>query len=196
MNSVVSFVVGFIGGAAVGAVAYAILSNKYTDEVVVDGSKPSEDDEDSDPARSYRYPDTNSGGENGGSENVGAPAPSFTSANTLSDAYIFSQVEEKKEEARECPLQKIDDATFSKLLEDDDLKTQDLSYFKDGVWINDDDPYEPLPKPRVDMMLKGLKVEEFNDGESFFDKGAYTVYSLSKYDYAWKSMAYYPGGGE
>ena len=193
----VSHIVAFGMGAVVGAVGYAVASKSYVDEVVYEADDVAAE-------KSYTYPSEEES--EGGASDDGGPSPfsSTDGGETAFQGYIFSQpkIEEKEDKGtgvnplRKPRLRLVIDEELMDLLDDENVKDYDLSLFADGVWVNDNEPYQPVDKGRIAFMLGDLGADEFEDGDTFYDDVARATYTLSKYDYEWKNMAYYPGTGE
>ena len=206
MSNVASFVSGLLLGGIGGVLLYAFIAGSHSDEVI----EPIIEDDPCDKTKNekaYEYKTPTDELNEQGEYNI------TTFVNYVKDnaAEMYDRVDdvEKKIEAvrqglitsdiheENVPWREITEDEFSRMSDTREIPFKELSYFAgDNVWVDDDNLFVAKPSSEVDDMLQGLDINDVEDGSIYYYEKENFAVRLSKYDYGWHDLNYYPHGVE
>ena len=206
MSNVASFVSGLFLGGIGGVLLYAFIVGSHSDEVI----EPMIEDDICDKTKNektYQYKTPTDELDEQGEYNV----TNFVETIKDHTAEMYNRIDdvEKKIEAvrqnltasdvhvEDVPWREITEDEFSSMSDTREIPFKELSYFAgDNVWVDDDNLFVAKPSAEVDDMLQGLDINDVEDGSIYYYEKENFAVRLSKYDYGWHDLNYYPHGVE
>lgn len=180
MNSVGAFIGGLVTGGILGVAIMAFCEAAHEDEVIEPIEEKNND-------KSYTY-DTSK-------EEDACDIKTYT--DTIIDRVEYVAQKVKEMEEHDIPWVEITEDQFNTMTNDKDIPFKELSYFEgDGIWVDDDNMFVAKSSTEVDSLLKGLDVNDVEDGSIFYYKDDNFAVRISKYDYGWSDLNYMPHGVE
>ena len=205
-KNVASFVSGLFLGGIGGVLLHSFLVGSHSDEII----EPMIEDDSCDKTKNekayqYKTPtdELNEQGEYKITtlvENIKDHAAEMTDRmdaiehkiQMVRQGLIESDIHEE-----DVPWREITEDEFSTMSDTRDILFKELSYFAgDNVWVDDDNIFVVKPSAEVDDMLQGLDINDVEDGSIYYYEKENFAVRLSKYDYGWHDLNYYPHGVE